>query len=111
MEIRFRTKKLQKVCSEEQAMLRAYGKDIAKRLKQRLAELKAAETLSDISHLPPARLHELAGNLKGHFSVDLTHPYRLLFVPDHDPVPVDEQGGIDRGAVTAIEIVDIKDTH
>jgi len=111
VEISFKTKKLQKNCSEEQAMVCAYGQDRAKRLKQRLAELKAADTLSDISHLPPARLHELTGSLKGCFSVDLTHPYRLLFVPDHDTVPEDEQGGIDRRAVTAIEIVDIRDTH
>lgn len=92
-------------------MERAYGKDMARRLKQRLAELKAADTLSDISHLPPARLHELTGNLKDHFSVDLVHPYRLLFVVDNDPLPRGPQGGVDRGAVTAILVVDIKDTH
>ncbi len=111
MDIHFRTKKLQKHCSKARDMERAYGKDMAKRLKQRLAELKAAAALSDVSHLPPARLHELTGNLKDHFSVDLGHPYRLLFVPDHDPVPRNTQGGIDRDAVTAILIVNIKDTH
>jgi proteic killer suppression protein len=53
----------------------------------------------------------LTGNLKGHFSVDLAHPYRLLFVPANDPVPRDVQGGIDRNTVTEIEIVGIEDTH
>lgn len=84
---------------------------MARKLRQRLAELGAAYSLADISHLPPARRHELTGDLKGHFSVDLAHPYRLLFVPAEEPVPRDRSGGIDRGAVGAVEIVDIRDTH
>jgi len=30
-------------------------------------------------------LHPLTGDLKGTFSLDLEHPLRLLFEPDHDP--------------------------
>jgi len=92
-------------------MERELGTDMAKRLRQRLIELQAANTLADMSYLPPARCHELTGNLKEHFSVDLTHPYRLLFVPDHDPIPRRPDGGIDRSAVTTIEVIDIEDTH
>jgi proteic killer suppression protein len=111
VEVRAKSRKLQKTCSQAREMERAYGKDTARRLRQRLAELAAADTLSDLSHLPPARCHALTGNLKDHFSVDLVHPYRLLFVPDHNPIPRDAQGGVDRSAVTAVVVVRIEDTH
>lgn len=92
-------------------MVRQLGANGAKKLKQRLMELKAADVLSDISHLPPARCHQLTGKESGIFSVDLEHPYRLLFIPADDPVPLCEDGGIDTKRVKEIEIVDIRDTH
>lgn len=111
MEIYFRTKKLQKACNSVKAMNAEWGDKMAKKLQQRLSELKAAETLHDVSRLPPARCHELSGDLAGHLSVDLVHPYRLLFIPDHDPVPTKDDGGLDWSAVTAVCITAIEDTH
>jgi proteic killer suppression protein len=61
-----------------------------------MMELGAYDTLSDISHLPPPRCHELTGKDAGTFSVDLEHPYRLLFIPANDPVPLCSDGGIGR---------------
>jgi len=78
---------------------------------QRLSELNAAGNLSYISHLPPARLHELSGKQKNQFSVDLDHPYRLLFTPDYEVMPQNEDGGIDKEKVEKIKILGIKDTH
>jgi proteic killer suppression protein len=111
MLIYFRTKKLQKLCSEQREMQKHLGQAMARKLQQRMAELKAAETLSDISHLPPPRCHELTGNRAGQFSVDLEHPYRLLFIPADDPIPYREDEGIDLALVKEIEIIDIEDTH
>ena len=92
-------------------MKRALGANKAARLSQRLFELQAVESLQELSHLPPTRCHELTGKEAGQFSVDLEHPYRLLFVPADNPVPLIDDGGIDRSKVRAIEIIDIKDTH
>jgi proteic killer suppression protein len=111
MLIYFRTKKLQKLCSEQREMQKQLTKSMARKLQQRMAELKAAEALSDISHLPPPRCHELTGNRAGQFSVDLEHPYRLLFIPADDPIPYREDKGIDLALVKEIEIIDIEDTH
>ena len=111
MRLVFRKSKLRKTCSSMREMEKAYGKNIARKLAQRLAELGAADTLADMSHLPPARCHALTGDRLGQFSVDLAHPYRLLFEPDHDPVPTDAQGGVIREHVTAICIVEVADTH
>ncbi|WP_321530126.1 hypothetical protein [uncultured Desulfuromonas sp.] len=92
-------------------MKKQLGKGMAMKLQQRLAELKAAEVLADISHLPPPRCHELNNDRAGQFSVDLEHPYRLLFIPADEPVPFRDDGGIDLSQVTEIEIIAIEDTH
>ena len=60
---------------------------------------------------PPNRCHELKGNLKGVLSIDLDHPYRILLKPDHVPVPMREEGGLDWSKVTIIEIKGVEDTH
>ncbi|MDX9980598.1 MAG: killer suppression protein [Lentisphaeria bacterium] len=91
-------------------MAKQYGAKMAGKLKQRLMELRAANVLSDISHLPPPRLHELT-NRNGVFSVNLDERQRLLFVPANEPVPRLDEGGIDTSKVTEIEITDIEDTH
>lgn len=111
MKIYFASRKLQKICSEEREMVKQLGANTAAKLMQRMMELEAAPTLSVISHLPPARCHELTGSDSGTFSVDLEHPYRLLFIPADDPLPLRADGGIDRERVKEIEIVDIRDTH
>lgn len=111
MEICFRSRVLQKTCSKEGEAVKRLGAKMAGKVMQRMMELQAAETLADLSRLPPARCHELTGDRKGVFSVDLDHPYRLLFVPDHDPVPTQQDGGIDRRAVKRIEVIEIADTH
>lgn len=92
-------------------MRATFGKPLAERLQQRLAELKAAETLEDISRLPPARCHELSQDRKGQLAVDLAHPKRLIFEPDHNPVPRRSDGGLDWANVTAIRVIEIIDYH
>ena len=80
-------------------------------LQQRLAELAATETLGDLRNLPGARCHELTGDLKGCLAVDLQHPQRLIFEPDHDPCPVKPDGGLDWDQVKRVRILDIQDYH
>lgn len=111
MDIRFRTKKLQKLCNSQPQALKALGAECGKRLMQRMFQLKAAETLADVLLLPGARLHALRHDRAGQFAVDLKHPLRLIMIPAHHPVPSLEEGGVDLSAVTDIEIVDIVDYH
>jgi toxin HigB-1 len=57
------------------------------------------------------RRHELKGDLKGHFGVDLVHPFRLVFRPSQEPVPRNADQGVDLEQVTAIEITGVRDYH
>ena len=111
MQVTFRNKKLKKICSIQKEAIKTCGNNRDRKLMQRLMELSAADNLSQIPSSPPPRCHELTGNLKGKISVDLDHPWRLLFVPMNDPLPKKEGGGLDWGQVTAIEITEIADTH
>lgn len=111
MDIVFRTKKLQKICNNRKLLIKEFGKEQAEKVGQRLDELRAADCLQDISYLPPPRYHELTGNRKGQFSVDLKQPYRLIFEPAESPVSLRGDGGIDLEHVHSIKILEVEDTH
>ena len=110
METTFRSKKEQRRFSSERELQAAYG-GLARKIMQRMKELQAAATLADISHLPPPRCHELDGNRKGTFSVDLSANMRLLFRPSRQPPPTTSDGGIDLARVDAVQIQGVEDTH
>jgi len=111
MEVGFSSSKLQKICNSDAKMKAEYGQQRARKLQQRLMELRAAATLAQVSRVPPPRCHEHTGNNKGKLTVDLDHPYRLFFRPNHDPVPVKPDGGLDWERVTSIVILGVDDPH
>ncbi len=111
MVIYFRTRKLQKLCNNRNAAVKKLGPRMAGKLQQRLMELNAAVCLDDISRTPPPRCHQLTGNREGQLSVDLEHPYRLLFIPADDPARTTSDGSLDWERIVEIEIIEITDTH
>ena len=59
----------------------------------------------------PGRCHELAGDRSGQLSLDLDHPYRLIFKPATEPIPLKPDGGLDWTRVDAVLILGVEDTH
>lgn len=104
-------KSMERVFNSQRQLVRKFGAEQAGAIARRLGQLRAANTLSILGHLPPLRCHQLKGNRSGQFSVDLRHPYRLIFEPADDPVPVGDDGSIDRSKVTAVRIVEVVDYH
>ena len=84
---------------------------MARSLKIRLAVLKNASSLSQVPTTPPDRCHMLRGDRHGQYAVDLVNPYRLVFQPTDDPVPLKRDGGVDLDEVRAVTIIDIVDYH
>ncbi len=84
---------------------------MAKAIMRRLAVLKNAKTLSDVPSTKPERRHQLKGDRIGQYAVDLVQPKRLIFKPDHDPVPRRTDGGIDTDRVSAVTLVEVGDYH
>jgi plasmid maintenance system killer protein len=114
MDISFSNKKLEKSFNEGARLVKIHGDFRAKKIRIRMKELRAAESLMDFwpPKSPPGRCHELTkGQKSGQLSVDLDHPYRLIFTPDHDPVPTRKEGGLDWSQITSIKILGVEDTH
>ena len=109
--IKIKTRKLAKKLGSKDAMLKAYGKRMARAIQTRVELLTAASSLADVPIRPPIRLHQLKGKLSNHFAVDLVHPQRLILFPRQRPVPRLDDGGIDKEGVTEVTIVDIVDYH
>ena len=110
MEILFKKNKLRKICNKKALAQRQYGETQGKLLMRRLDELRAARCLGDLRFLPQARCHELKGNRKGQLSVDLRHPYRLIFEPADEPIPKKPDGGLDWEGVKLVRILAVEDT-
>ena len=111
MDINFSSNKLEKIFNSEKALVKTYGAINGRLIIRRMGVLDAALSLADVSHKKPERRHELTGNRKGQFSVDLEHPFRLYFKPNHAPIPVKMDGGIDLAGVTAVTILKVEDPH
>ena len=111
MEVSFRTRKLQKTFNSERSLVRQYGGQMARRIMLRLAVLRSASSLSTVPRTPPDRCHMLTGDRNGQFAVDLSHPFRLVFAPNHDPIPRKEDGGVDLDEITAVTIIAVEDYH
>lgn len=111
MDIGFRTRKLEKTFNSAHALQKAYGARMAKAIMNRLAVLNAARTLALVPTTPPDRRHQLRGDRDEQFAVDLIHPHRLVFEPNHQPLPRKDDGGIDTEQVTAITIIEVIDYH
>ncbi len=84
---------------------------MAETIALRIAVLQGVPVLAEVASAPPERRHALSGRRNGQYAIDLVHPYRLIFEPNHDPVPRRADGGIDTGQVTAIVIIEVVDYH
>jgi len=105
VDISFASRKLAKLCSDPREATKALGADSARKLRSRLADLQAADTVAE---LVAGRPHPLTGSRAGQFALDLAGGHRLVF-------RAAGQGGSTTGPdwkrVTAIEIVFVGDYH
>ena len=108
MQITYASKTIQRLCEEDKHQRKQLGEKRAKRLKNRLNELRAVQ---NVSQLQLGRPHPLTGDRAGQFSVDLDGPMRLLFDPAELPPPTLPSGGIDWQQVSSVRLLEIGDTH
>jgi proteic killer suppression protein len=107
----FASEKLRKILSNEKEIYRKYGAERGRIMIRRLVQLRAAMTLEVMRTLPQAKCHELGQDRQGQLAVDADYPYRLIFEPAQDPLPVKSDGGLDWKGVTTIRIIEVVDYH
>lgn len=84
MKLVYKNKKIENVCtsySYNNLILKEYGNIVAKKLPQRIIELKSFNSLQDVPTSLPFRRHKLIGKYDGCFAINITNQYRLIFRP------------------------------
>ena len=109
MQIGYSDRKLRKLCENKREAVRSLGPNSAKKLQSRLSDIEAAPNVQDLP--PVGNPHPLVGGRQGQFSVGLAGGKRLVFKPNHNPVPKKDEGGINWKLVTSVTIVFIGDYH
>ena len=110
MDISFKNRKLEKYANNDKQAVKNLGTLRHKKYKMRLGQLRSSKTLEDVRH-QPGRFHELTENRKGQWACNLDHPYRLIFKPQEDPIPTNDNGNYIWIGILGIEIVEIVDYH
>ncbi|RDV37757.1 killer suppression protein HigA [Bradymonadaceae bacterium TMQ3] len=108
MNIFFENEKLRQICENDAQMKKKLGTKAAKKLKRRLADLMAADSVTD---LVAGRPHPLKQDRLGQFALDLDGGKRLIFEAAHEPIPLTADDAIDWSKVKNIRIVEIGDYH
>ena len=104
MDIEYASKSLEKSLADQRSITRQYGR-IARNLIHRLSDLRVADNLSQITHLPPPRRHKLTGYFEGCWGIDLSKNQRLIIRP------IGDYDSGDLSTVTRVRIEDIQDYH
>jgi plasmid maintenance system killer protein len=110
LDVLFASERFAKVMDSNQELAKKFGAEMAKRIRRRLDDLSAAESLETMRNLP-GRCHELEAERKGQLAVDLVHPQRLILEPYPQPPPVKPDGGLDWTQVTAVTVLEVVDYH
>ena len=108
MEIEFADKKLQKMCEDEKFANKKIGSVCLKKLKTRISDILAAESVSELNAGEP---HPLSRKREGQYAITICGGLRLIFVPANNPTPLNESNNIDWQNVTKIIIIEIVDYH
>ena len=98
MIVTYKNKSIERICTDYSEAIRKHGSDIANKLHQRIYEISAAPSVEVMIQCHIGRCHRLSGNRIGQYSVDLGHPYRLIFT-------------VQDGKVQIAKIVEIVDYH
>lgn len=110
MKVEFKNRKLDKSLTVPSEIIKTYGVR-AKKVKQRMDEIRASSDIAALMQIPAANCHELGQNLKGVFAVDISGNWRILFEPACHQVPVKSDGSMDYQQIHSIKILEVKDYH
>ena len=103
MEIAFATRKLRTICEDETEPADEFDAGVAKQLKGRLADLRAANTVHDLVVGNPTIVPGAAPQM----TIDLPDGYKLVARPNHHNIRAEEDGSIDWRRVRRLLVVGI----
>ena len=88
MDITYKKRKIEKICTHAKTAERTYGREMADKIHQRIDEIDAADTVEMMVQFHIGRCHPLTQNRRGQYAMDLVHPYRLVFEKNGDEIQI-----------------------
>lgn len=104
MRVFYSTNKLEKTLTDLRLLKKYYSNDY-NRLRNRLSELEAANSLAEIPENPPPRRHKLTGNYCGYWGIDYSKNDRIVL----RPVGTYDTNNLE--TIIEVEIVELGDYH
>lgn len=98
MQIEYKSKSLEKVCTDFKEAQKKHGEEMAGLIHQRIYEIMASDSVETLVSCGIGRCHALTGDLAGKYAMKLKQPYRLIFAKKGDEIQI-------------VKILDIKDYH
>jgi toxin HigB-1 len=108
LQLAFESKYLRTICEDEVQAKIEVGETVAKTLKHRLADLRAATSVKDLVAGKPRLLPAPEAN---NMAVDLCEGRRLVFSANHVNNPTGREDNLDWSRVTRIKILRIEEGH
>jgi hypothetical protein len=84
LDITYKSRKLEKICEDKKVSVKSYGIDMANKIKLRINEIRASDSVEEMIQYQIGRCHALVGDRFGEYAVDLVQPFRLIFIKDDD---------------------------
>jgi len=103
LELAFDTKKLRSLCENEAAAVRCLGDKVARKLRARLADLRALDCICDLPIYGPAIFDRGQESLQ----IPLGIGHALLLSANHSSNPLSESGNVDWRQVSRVKILEI----
>lgn len=98
MDIEYKTRAIERVCTDAAEARRKRGLKMAEKISQRIQEIRSVDSVETMLKFHIGRCHVLHGDRNGLYAVDLVHPYRLVFENKETSVHI-------------VKIVEIVDYH
>lgn len=105
LDIAFQTEELRQECINKNIAKKKFGATVADRLLNRLADLRAAESVDDLVVGLQSQISGEAGNTR---VLELAEGYELVFVAHHLNAPLLADNRVDWTRVSRVKIVSIK---
>lgn len=106
MELSFETLWLRRICEDPDAASAALGLDSADQLIDRLADLRAADSLADLVVGRPTKIEARDAT----FDIAIGSKARLVATIVHRPIPLAADGDVDLQRVWRIKLISVEVT-
>jgi len=107
LELAFANKALRHICESQLTAERELGIEIAKKLRARLSDLRAASSIADLVASTTEKLDQASERM----AFALSSTVRIIFCANHVKIPRTRSGEVNWQKVSRIKLLEIEVAH